>query len=397
MSNESSPPAKPHLIAMAGELLGYDTGMPAEGDTTTGPEGVDEESISTWRPVDLGPALAGETPPPGVIFKRTDGLALLYAGKTHQFYGETESCKTWGALVAAIEVLDAGGLVLWIDYEDGPATVVERLRALGASPDQIRAGIHYINPEEATQLKDGRITGGGVDFHHLITANTYTLAVIDGVTEGMTAEGLDPLGTIDAAEFGKRIARKIARTGAAVVTLDHVSKSHDEGGKRFALGSQHKTSGITGAAYLFEPLHSFHRATPDNPEVHGAISIKVSKDRPGHVRAGADGYEKLKRVAIMHLTAYWGDGGVTSRLERPDIATETPPAKLMAAIANELAYTDGLSLRGMENAIGGKADTTRRALKHMTAAGLLTVEKSGQSHRHYLTDLGRAQLLPAAD
>jgi DNA-binding transcriptional ArsR family regulator len=398
MSNEPTTPPALKVVKLAGEMFGYDTGSAdtANGDhtaTTPAPIGPEGLEVTSWAPVDLTEALDGATPPPAEILARTDGLNLLYAGKIHYFIGESESCKTWAAALAAMDVITAGGMVLWIDYEDEAATLVERLRALGATREQITGGVHYIHPEEATQLKDGRITAGGVQFGELLAAHPYRLAVIDGVTEGMTTEGLDPVGTDSAAIWARRLAKRIAAHGAAVVSLDHVPKGNHDGPTKYALGSQHKIAGLTGAAYVFEVRRSFHRATSENPEVNGEVVIKVSKDRPGHVRAGAVGFEKVKPIAVMELTAY-PDGGVTGRLLPPDQVTTGPPEKLMTAIADQLDYTDGLSGRQVVEALGGKAETIRAALKYMTEAGLVTVQKQGNAHRHYLTDLGKAELLP---
>jgi hypothetical protein len=379
-------------VAQIADVFNLTTVSPdgLEGDDgQPGPVDPPDEGPTTWTPADLTDALNGVDEPPPVILSRTDGLHLLYAGKTHAFIGESESCKTWGACLATAEVLAGNGYVLWIDFEDDPRGLVNRLKALGVTTEVIAARLHYMHPEEALRQGD-KYTRAGAEFQRLITATGYTLAVVDGVTEGMTTEGLDPLGTNDAAIWARRLTKPIAATGAAVVVLDHVPKGNGDGQKRYALGSQHKISGLTGAAYIFDVRRPFHRAKSD--PVHAEIVIKVSKDRPGHVRAGAVGFDQVKPIAVMELNAH-PDGGVTGRLVPPDQVTNTPPAKLLESIASHLHVYDGDTQTKITEALGGKAETVRAALKYMVAEGLVSVTKAGRSHLHSLTPKG-LELVP---
>jgi len=364
-------------------------GHHADGLDTGGDVDPEDEGPTSWAPVDLMPFLLGEQEPPPVVLARTDGLHLLYAGKTHAFIGESESCKTWGACLATAEVLETGGRVLWIDFEDDPKGLTDRLQALGLTVEVIANGVTYMQPTEAIRNGD-KYTRAGVQLHATITDTAYTLAVVDGVTEGMTTEGLDPLGTNDAAIWARRLTKPIAATGAAVVVLDHVPKGNSEGPTRYALGSQHKISGLTGAAYIFEVRKTLHRATTE--PVHGEVVIKVSKDRPGHVRAGAIGFDKVKTIAVMELNAY-PDGGVTGRLLPPDQVSTAPPARLLEAVAAHLSIYPGVSGRQVWQTIGGREENVREVLAYMVNNGLAVVTVSGRSHLHTLTTAG-LELLP---
>lgn len=363
-----------------GESLTYEEVIPPE------PEPEPRERTS-WYPVDLTDALEGHDIPAPAILTRTDGRALLYAGRIHAFIGESESCKTWAALLAAVEVLAAGGMVLWIDFEDDERGLVARLYALGIAREVIREQVHYVHPEEPLTSRDGRATAGSVDLGLLLEEHAYALAVIDGVTEGMVTEGLDPLGTEDAAVFARRLAKRLASSPSspAVVSLDHVPKSSEARG-RFALGSQHKIAGLTGAAYIFEARRALSRATTE--PVEAEIVVKVSKDRPGHVRAFGVGSDQLRPVAVLELTAY-PDGGISGRLVPPDEAKGTPPADLLERIAAYLNIYPGSSGAKVREGVEGKAATLAAALRWMVAEGYADVAKVGQSHQHTLTDKGR--------
>lgn len=345
----------------------------------TGPE----RDPTTWRPVDLTAALAGEDIPPPDLLHRTDKVPLLYRGKTHWFQGESESCKTWAAGLAACEVLTGGGDVLWIDFEDDDRTIVNRLRGLGASPDAIRGHLTYVRPDEPLGDARARVSPAEMDLRDLLAARTFDLAVVDGVTEAMLTEGLELKDNSDIAAFMRRLPRRLADTGAAVVAIDHVTKDRESQG-RYALGGQHKLAGLTGAAYRFDVVRPFARPAGAEPS-NGVVTITVKKDRPGYVRARATS----ERVGTLTLAAY-PDGGISAAVEPPD-KDPAPDTGLCRRIVDHLLVYEGATLRSIEGAVEGKTPSIRAALKWMTEPpqGWVRVEKRGQAHQHYLTDEGR--------
>lgn len=358
----------------------------------TVPTAGDAHEPSSWSPIDLAKTLAGTTPPPPTLLRRSDGSALLYARRVHWLQGESESCKSWAALFAAYQVLDAGGRVLWIDFEDDESGIVERLRAFGVDDETIRTAFVYVRPDEPLFDQWGKPTAADDDFAALIREQ-YTLAVVDGVTEAMVTEGLNPIDTAETAMFMRRLPRRLVRTGAAVVCLDHVPKGEQRG--KGALGSQHKRAGVTGASYTLDLLAPFYR--PRHAEkVEGAVRVRVDKDRHGHVRgvAADDG-----TIGVLLLTASL-DGAVRAQLVPAEkVPRPAPPRALLLAILGHLALYDGASARNIEEAVLGKADTIRAAVTWMalTTPPWLTVETKGRTHCHHLTDEGRRQFEAAAD
>jgi hypothetical protein len=346
----------------------------------------DIATATTWRPVDLTDALAGHEPPPPNYLARTDGRRLLYAGRTHQFAGESESCKTWAALLAVAEVLAEGGRVLWIDYEDDAVGIVSRLRALLVDVDVIAARFLYVRPDEPLMTRDGRFTAGAADFADLLE-HPIALAVIDGVTEGMTIEGLDLNSNSDVATWMRRVPKRIALTGAAVVAIDHVTKSTDGRG-RYAIGGQHKLAGLTGAAFRFDIERRFSRATGPDP-ITATVGITVVKDRPGHVR----GHATDDRIGTLELTSY-PDGAVTGNIIPPG-GTTGADLVLVGRIAAYLAQYDGATKNAITSDVEGKAESIRNAIRWMAdpARAWVQIERTGQTHRHHLTDTGRTECL----
>ncbi len=244
----------------------------------------DDLGPTSWAPVDLSDAVAGRDLPAPALLERVDGHYLLYRGRVHWFQGEPESCKTWLALLAATQVLIAGGWVLWLDFEDTETGVVARLRALGVPADIILARFVYTRPDEPLRSRDG-FTRAIIDLNQLLKQR-YDLAVVDGVTEAFTVEGLSYIDNGDVAIWMRLLPKRIAdRTGAAVACIDHLTKDR-EGQGRYAIGGQHKLAGVTGAAYKLEVRRRFKRSADGDP-VDGVIAVTVVKDRPGSVQAHA--------------------------------------------------------------------------------------------------------------
>ena len=72
----------------------------------------------------------------------------------------------------------------------------------------------------------------------------------------------------------RRVPRPLAAAGAAVVPIDHITKSGDN--NLYASGTQRKRAGITGASYLVEnrsPFSQGHR---------GMSRLVCAKDRHGN-------------------------------------------------------------------------------------------------------------------
>jgi len=343
----------------------------------------DARTPTSWAPIDLTDALRGIDIPPPEMWKRSDGTPLIYRGRVHWFQGESESCKSWAAQIVIAVELNAGNDVLYIDFEDDERGVTSRLRTLGAAVDAIAAHLIYLRPDEALRDRQSRYTDAWLDFAPLLDTQSYTLCVIDGVTEAMTIEGLELISNADIASWMRLLPKRIAGTGTAVVCIDHVTKAVDGRG-RYAIGGQHKLAGVTGAAYLFTTLRPLARATGTEP-VEAAVDVSVTKDRPGYVR----GRSPEGKVGILALTAF-PDGTMTTSLDPPgrrDIADLALAGRILAFLADY----DNSSSNQIEKGVEGNAGKIRDTLRWMKDHGWINIENRGQSHVHSLTDEGRSK------
>ena len=74
---------------------------------------------------------------------------------------------------------------------------------------------------------------------------------MDSIGESLAAEGFKPNDDDDVTRWFRLLPRRLARNGAAVMGVDHVTKSA-EGRGLYAIGSQRKLAAIDGAAYLVD-------------------------------------------------------------------------------------------------------------------------------------------------
>jgi hypothetical protein len=306
--------------------------------------GVDaEKATGGWRVHDLVSAQATPTAPP-------DLLGLFYAGKNHLVSGETESAKTWLALVAVVEELAADRGVVWVDGDDvGEGDLLERLRSLGATDEAISKLFAYVQPDEPlgeeqrTELLE-----------HMKTIDCR-LVVLDGFNPLLVLHGLDPDSGKDVERFYRLIA-PFKRSGAAVLLTDNVVKSKEARGT-WAIGSERKKSKAE--------VHLGLRAVEKFSRGHdGKSKIDVHKDRPGHLERPSPGMLGLES----------GDGGrVLWRVDSDHSVSEEGgfrPTGLMEKVSRYLEPRDEpVSRNQVVTDVTGKAEFVRIAIDRLVSEG----------------------------
>lgn len=329
------------------------------------PEDAPQGRSTAWGRVDLGPTVAGLldgslSRPAPTVGRIAGGSALLYRGKVNGLAGESGAGKTWTALAAAVQTLDDGDAVLYVDHEDDAVGIVGRLLDLGAQPGDVRQRFAYLNPCQRPTAADL------VDLVALVAELRPVLAVVDSTGEGLALDGANPNADEEVAAWFSRVPRRLASVaygsepGPAVLVLDHVTKTDDAG--LWPIGSQRKRAAISGAQYMQRVVKPFSQDTA------GAAVLVCAKDRGGNYRAG-------QRVAELTV-APGPDGGVQAEL----VTVTAPggqsgpwrPTYLMerVSLALEKAHEDGegpLSGRAITDRVRGKKD-------HVSEAAALLVE-----------------------
>lgn len=194
---------------------------------------------------------------------------LFYPNMVHSIAGEPGLGKSWVAWAVTADVLKKGQRAIYLDFEDGPVTAVSRLADLGVVPSAT-AQLSYLRP-------DGRLSQSDIPWLCAVIAeHDVKVVVIDSVPEALALHDLDENSSMDISTWFQQVPRPLARVGATVLVVDHVTKA-TEGRGRFARGSGAKLAAIDGAAYILEPVEPFSR------DRSGHSTLRVAKDRHGSV------------------------------------------------------------------------------------------------------------------
>lgn len=207
----------------------------------------------------------------------------------------------------------------------------------------------------------------------LVASPAPTLAVVDGMTEALALNGLDLRDNTDVARFLTLLPRRLARSGAAVLLVDHVVKDREARG-RFAIGAQHKLAGID-VSYTLTSVDPFGRGRS------GLSTLTVGKDRPGRVRE----HQALgSHIAELRLSSDAESGSVVVELAPPagEGGGEFRPTRLMERVSRAVEEEPGLNKRAIRG-LQGKNETLDLALSLLMADGFVRLELAGRAQAHF--------------
>ena len=274
---------------------------------------------SSWYPKPLDLEGAIEEPAPEFL-SRNDGHRLFYKGKINALLGESESGKTWVALLAVKQALEIEQKVIYLDFEDSGKGILARLRSLSVVDSRF-SHFTYANPDQNLTL-DERI-----DLVDALQEIQPDLIIVDGVNAAMTLLNLELTSNRDATFFSQQLLKPLALSGACVITIDHVPKSKDNRGN-YAIGAQAKRADINGCAIAVEVVQPFGRG------MNGELLLKVTKDRPGAVRE----VSKEAKFAGRVLLNSTHEGMVTMKVESPQMgeSNRLRPTHLMEEVSKML-------------------------------------------------------------
>jgi hypothetical protein len=330
-----------------------------------------ETAPRTWAAQDLRSVLDGSyRPPQPSVGRRDDGVGLFYPGRMNSVASESEAGKTWFALVACLQEINDGHHVLYLDFEDDAGGVVGRLLCLGANPADVLEYFHYVRPENSPSDIDL------IDLAQVLETSP-TLAIVDGVTEGMSLFGLELKDNTDIAKFGRLLLRPLQNAGAAVVTLDHVVKSSENRG-RYSIGGVHKLNGLNGVMYILENRRPFGIG------LTGKSTIRVAKDRPAQIRKNglphSSGMHWFADLVVKSESAEFAEAHLYAPVQRDEEdRQEDEERKRLDGIKRKVLEAIGkakspLTGKGIEDRVTGRAADVRRAVAELVDSGQIAAE-----------------------
>ncbi|MFJ4617393.1 DNA primase [Streptomyces sp. NPDC088812] len=334
-----------------------------------------EPAPRTWGAQDLRSVLDGSyKPPQPTVGRRDDGVGLFYPGRMNSVASESEAGKTWFALIACLQEINEGNHALYLDFEDDAGGVVGRLLCLGANPADVLEYFHYVRPENSPS---------DIDLLDLAAVLDHgpTLAIVDGVTEGMSLFGLELKDNTDIAKFGRQLLRPLMNSGAAVVTLDHVVKSSENRG-RYSIGGVHKLNGLNGVMFMLENIRPFGIG------VTGKSRIRIAKDRPGQIRKNglshSSGMHWYADLVVKSESAEFAEAHLYAPIQRDEEdRQEDEERKRISALKRKVLEAlagarEPLTGKGIEDRVSGRAADIRQAVAALVDEGRISTARGAR-------------------
>jgi hypothetical protein len=280
-------------------------------------------STGGLSPIDVGEVMRKDEPrvEPDLL-RCVDGKCLLIRGTVTALNGEPSTGKTFLACEAMRQVLVDGGSVVMIDYEGSERMLAERLLELGVDPSIVSERLTYLRPGDIPPATVARFTARAEP----------DLVVIDSLAAGLADHRppLDEDKTPQVLPFLRRLARALAKAGAAVIIIDHVAKSKADRG-RWGRGSGSKL-GEYDVAYGLELVQPFSRGHD------GCSALKIQKDR-----TGAIGPERSIAATVDFTTNIAGRLQIELKSAVIQVAEWNGPTDCMKAV-RELLESSGVEL-----------------------------------------------------
>lgn len=314
------------------------------------------EGAPAWKPKeDHGSGLHGRV----LIGQRiTEGAeppaqlvpGFLYEGKIHDLKSEPGEGKTILALYAALEVTRQGRPVLYLDSENGPPLIAERLEDMGADPSELDDYLHYyLHPE--ISLADDALSA----FMETVRAVGPALAVFDSLADFLAISGLDENGAGDVTKWIVGILQPLRDMGVATLILDHVTKAADGRG-RYARGSGAKLAKVDASWSLTQTV-------PFDRQRVGEIQLTLRKDREAFL-------PKRQRFAVGGT----GDGLMVRRsagMHETTEEDELPDGARIALVVLRDRFPNGAKHGEWKEASGLTKTTFGRSAKTLLSKGLV--------------------------
>lgn len=186
----------------------------------------------------------------------------LPRGATVWLASEPEAGKTWICLWLAVQAMEAGHRVAYIDAELGDAEVVRRLLLLGANPEVVDARMDYL-AFPSWSLADAEA------WSVLADERRWDLVVFETASDFLSDAGLSENDGLDVTEWAKAFPERVRVYGGVALVSDHVRKDGVTNG--YAVGSRSKKA-KSQLGYEVNVVH------PYDAEHSGVISITRTKN-----------------------------------------------------------------------------------------------------------------------
>jgi AAA domain len=219
----------------------------------------------------------------------TPGAELLFRPEMRSiWFAPRGQGKSLAAFIVAVQVIEAGGRVVYVDLENGARRQAGRLAAILADrPASTRLAIperlrYYPQPRFAALTSESARAAWRTQFAGA------DLVIVDSIARALAMLGLDEDRAADFTTFMVGHIDPIAAQGSAVLLLDNTG--HEE---------KKRTRGSSAKLDLVEVVYKL-TSTNISPKQHGTIKLERTRTRDGEEAetltcgAGAGVYTELR-------------------------------------------------------------------------------------------------------
>ena len=337
-----------------------------------------EAATRWWTP--LPDKDDAERPTPTLLV-RNDGRAIFYERRYNSLFGASGVGKSWVLIETSKQAAEAGGRVIFWDWEDTPDTLVARLLVMGG--DRLLALMRDTDRFRYVASTDL--------YHH----DGASLPPLDGALawlQGSTGPQLVIIDTTGAAgapqeaggqewyDWKQAHVDPWLDAGCTVISCDHRPKNTANSG-RGAIGPQAKRASVNGAQIRVE-------GRPFNADTSGYVTLYLDKDKNGRVPGTGDKCAQLDDEVATLRGTYSDGGGFKLELEAPSAknrggADDHVRRLIMTALR---AASEGMSANELCIAVEGRHDTIRRVAKQMASEQIIDVVTDARKHIYRVPD-----------
>jgi hypothetical protein len=208
---------------------------------------------------DLGAAISRGIDPPEEL--EPD---ILLKGKIHHIFGPSESGKTIIGLWLVKRRVEARQHVIVFDAENGPRTIAERLKQMGADPALVGEYLIYLPFPNLTLSERHRR-----DFYDVLDEIRPVLLLFDSWASFLSSAGFSENENAEIEHWDNALTKRAKQRGIASVILDHVPHDHE----RSRGGARKKE--CADVQWRVKKTQDFNR------DAVGEVLLINSKDREG--------------------------------------------------------------------------------------------------------------------
>ena len=212
---------------------------------------------------DMGALLTEEQSEPEFLIDR-----LLYRRVAHLIAGRPGCGKSTFAYHCVLTILRQGMTVMVIDEESGTRQVVDKLKALGATPQDV-ARLRYANFPRLNWTDASDFA----EIAHALDAVKPDLVILDSSSPMLAHSGLNEDDNASVQRFWSQITL-ITRCGPGVLVIDHVVKNGGTNGYARGAGSKSSNADVV---YIVDDVKEFSR------DAAGSFTLRRTKDRDGYL------------------------------------------------------------------------------------------------------------------